>query len=120
MGKDPRRRRWTGSQKYGFAVIASTLMIVLALSPLLFSGGITQLMCSREVVWPLIFGLLASMLVSFTLTALLCANLLRPASERDADRKHRRSAPALRRSGSFSGRPWIARARLRAIDTLEC
>ena len=69
------------------AVIASTLMIVLALAPLLFTGGITQLMF-RELVWPLIFGLLASMLVSFTLTALLCANLLRYDAEREKDRRH--------------------------------
>ena len=62
-------------------------MIVLALSPLLFSGGITQMMF-KELVWPLIFGLLASMLVSFTLTALLCAKLLRPEAAREADRKH--------------------------------
>ncbi len=41
-----------------------------------------------ELVWPIIFGLLASMLVSFTLTALLCANYLRPEAARDADRKH--------------------------------
>src|SRR5579859_6274600 len=62
-------------------------MLVLALSPLLFCGGITQLMFV-ELVWPIIFGLLASMLVSFTLTALLCANWLRPEEAREADRKH--------------------------------
>ena len=42
----------------------------------------------RELVWPFIFGLLASMVVSFTLTALLCANLLRHEEERAADRRH--------------------------------
>ena len=41
-----------------------------------------------ELVWPIIFGLLASMLVSFTLTALLCANLLRHEEARDEDRQH--------------------------------
>jgi HAE1 family hydrophobic/amphiphilic exporter-1 len=87
MGKDPKTATIDGIAEVRVAVIASTLMIVLALSPLLFSGGITELMF-RELVWPLIFGLLASMLVSFTLTALLCANLLRPESARDADRRH--------------------------------
>jgi HAE1 family hydrophobic/amphiphilic exporter-1 len=91
MGKDPKTATIDGIAEVRVAVIASTLMIVLALSPLLFSGGITELMF-KELVWPLIFGLLASMLVSFTLTALLCANLLRPESARDADRKR----PALR------------------------
>ena len=87
MGKDPKTATIDGIAAVRVVVIASTLMIVLALSPLLFSGGITQLMFV-ELVWPLIFGLLASMLVSFTLTPLLCANLLRPESARDADRKH--------------------------------
>ncbi|HLK59166.1 MAG TPA: efflux RND transporter permease subunit [Chthonomonadaceae bacterium] len=86
MGKDAKTATIDGIAEVRVAVIASTLMIVIALSPLLFSGGITQLMF-KELVWPLIFGLLASMLVSFTLTALLCANLLRPESAREADRQ---------------------------------
>lgn len=87
MGKTPKQATIDGIAEVRLAVIASTLMIVLALSPLLFVGGITQLMF-RELVWPLIFGLLASMLVSFTLTALLCATLLRHEEERERDRGH--------------------------------
>lgn len=86
MGKDPKTATIDGIAEVRVAVIASTLMIVLALMPLLFSGGIVGLMFV-ELVWPLIFGLLASMLVSFTLTALLCAKLLRHAEARDEDRK---------------------------------
>ena len=85
MGKDPKTATIDGIAEVRVAVIASTLMIVLALMPLLFSGGIVGLMFV-ELVWPLIFGLLASMLVSFTLTALLCAKLLRHEEARDADR----------------------------------
>ena len=87
MGKDPKTATIDGIAEVRVAVIASTLMIVLALTPLLFAGGIVQLMFV-ELVWPLIFGLLASMLVSFTLTALLCANLLRPEAAREQDRRH--------------------------------
>ncbi len=87
MGKSPKQATIDGIAEVRVAVIASTLMIVLALSPLLFSGGITELMF-RELVWPLIFGLLASMMVSFTLTALLCSKLLRHTEDRNADRKH--------------------------------
>lgn len=87
MGKDPKTATIDGIAEVRVAVIASTLMIVLALMPLLFSGGIVGLMFV-ELVWPLIFGLLASMLVSFTLTALLCAKLLRHESERQRDRSH--------------------------------
>ena len=87
MGKDPKTATIDGIAEVRVAVIASTAMIVLALLPLLFSGGIVGLMFV-ELVWPIIFGLIASMLVSFTLTALLCAKLLRPESARDQDRKH--------------------------------
>ncbi len=87
MGKGAKQATIDGIAEVRLAVIASTLMMVLALTPLLFSGGITQQMF-RELVWPLIFGLLASMLVSFTLTALLCANLLRPEDARLAERRN--------------------------------
>lgn len=86
MGKTPKQATIDGIAEVRLAVISSTLMIVIALVPLVFSGGIVGLMFV-ELVWPLIFGLLASMLVSFTLTALLCANLLRPESVRDDERK---------------------------------
>jgi HAE1 family hydrophobic/amphiphilic exporter-1 len=87
MGKDPKTATIDGIAEVRLAVIASTIMLVLALTPLLFSGGITQLMFV-ELVWPIIFGLLASMIVSFTLTALLCAHLLRHEEERAIDRRH--------------------------------
>jgi len=86
MGKTPKQATIDGIAEVRLAVIASTAMILLALVPLLFSGGLVGLMFV-ELVWPLIFGLIASMIVSFTLTALLCASLLRPESARDEDRK---------------------------------
>ncbi len=85
MGKDPKTATIDGIAEVRLAVIASTIVLVLALAPLLFAGGIVQLMFV-ELVWPIILALLASMLVSFTLTALLCANLLKPHSELDKER----------------------------------
>ena len=86
MGKTPKEATIGGIAEVRVAVIASTVMIVLALVPLLFSGGLVQLMFV-ELVWPLIFGLIASMIVSFTLTALLCSKLLRPESAREEERR---------------------------------
>ncbi|MCC6442479.1 MAG: efflux RND transporter permease subunit [Armatimonadetes bacterium] len=86
MGKDAKTATIDGIAEVRLAVLASTFMIVLALSPLLFSGGIVQLMFV-ELVWPLILGLIASMLVSFTLTALMCARLLRPEHEREGEKR---------------------------------
>ncbi len=76
MGKDARRATVDGITEVRLSVIAATLMLCLALIPLLFSGGIVQEMFVG-LVWPIIFGLLASMLVSFTLTAIMAAALLR-------------------------------------------
>ncbi len=86
MGKDPKTATIDGIAEVRLAVIASTIVLVLALAPLLVAGGIVQLMFV-ELVWPIIFALLSSMLVSFTLTALLCANLLKPHSELDKERR---------------------------------
>lgn len=80
MGKSPKQATIDGIAEVRLAVIASTAVLVFALTPLLLSGGIVQLMFV-ELVWPIIIALLASMFESFTLTALLCANLLRPHSE---------------------------------------
>lgn len=77
MGKDPKTATIDGITEVRLAVAASTLMLILALTPLLFCGGIVELMFVG-LVWPIIFGLLASFLVSLTLTALMAAHLLKP------------------------------------------
>ncbi len=86
-GFDPKTATIEGIAEVRLAVIASTATFTLALIPLLFCGGITELMYV-ELVYPLLFALLASMLVSFTLTPVLCANWLRPPDERQGERRH--------------------------------
>lgn len=85
MGKDPRTATIDGITEVRLAVMASTFMLCLALSPLLFCGGIVQLMFVG-LVWPIILGLLASMVVSFTLTSVMAAGLLRSHEELAAER----------------------------------
>ena len=86
MGKSPKDATVDGITEVRLAVAAVTLMLCVALFPLAYSGGIVQLMF-EGIVWPIIFGLLASMLVSFTLTGLLAANLFRPHAE-EGQRRH--------------------------------
>ena len=76
MGKDPKTATIEGITEVRLAVAASTIMLILALLPLVFCGGITQLMFVG-LVYPIIFGLIASFLVSLTLTAVLASKLLR-------------------------------------------
>jgi len=85
MGKDARQATIDGITEVRLAVIAATLMLCLALLPLLFSGGIVQQMFVG-LVWPIIFGLLASMIVSFTLTSIMASALLKPHAELTAER----------------------------------
>jgi HAE1 family hydrophobic/amphiphilic exporter-1 len=80
MGKNSRDATIDGITEVRLSVIASTIVLCLALIPLLFSGGITQQMFVG-LVWPIILGLLASMLVSFTLTSIMAAALLKPHEE---------------------------------------
>lgn len=76
MGKDPKTATIDGITEVRLAVAASTLVLILALAPLLFCGGIVQQMFVG-LVWPIIFGLLASFLVSLTLTPVLAEKFLR-------------------------------------------
>ncbi len=74
MGKSPKEAAVDGVTEVMLAVSAITFMVCVALLPLTFAGGIVQYMF-EGIVWPIIFGLLASALVSFTLTPLLAAHL---------------------------------------------
>jgi HAE1 family hydrophobic/amphiphilic exporter-1 len=87
MGKSPREAAIDGITEVRLAVLAITFMLCVALLPLAFSGGIVQFMF-EGIVWAIILALLSSALVSFTLTALLAANLFRAHSEDAAKRRN--------------------------------
>ncbi|MGI4787381.1 MAG: efflux RND transporter permease subunit, partial [Janthinobacterium lividum] len=85
MGKSAVQATVDGITEVRLAVAASTIMLVLALLPLVFCGGITQLMFVG-LVYPIIFGLIASFFLSLTLTALLAAKLMKPPPTNAAER----------------------------------
>jgi HAE1 family hydrophobic/amphiphilic exporter-1 len=74
MDKSPRQAAVDGTLEVILPVAAATGVMVLAVIPLLTSGGITQIMFVG-LVWPIVFALLASLMVSLTLTPLLAAYL---------------------------------------------
>ncbi|MDB5073463.1 MAG: AcrB/AcrD/AcrF family protein [Candidatus Eremiobacteraeota bacterium] len=76
QGLAPRRAAVEGTLEVILPIAAATGVMVLALVPLLLSGGITQIMFVG-LVWPIVFALLASLVVSVTLTPLLAAYLFR-------------------------------------------
>jgi HAE1 family hydrophobic/amphiphilic exporter-1 len=81
MGKDRRIATIDGISEVRRSVLAGTIVLVIALVPLLMSGGITQLMF-EGLAWPIIFGVSFSYIVSMTLTAVLCSKFMEQPSER--------------------------------------
>lgn len=81
MGKLPRRAAVDGTLEVILPVAAATGVMMLAVIPLLTSGGITQIMFVG-LVWPIVFALLASLVVSLTLTPLLAAYLFTGAEQK--------------------------------------
>lgn len=75
MGKDRRTATIDGISEVRRSVLAATVVLIVALIPLMMSGGITQLMFVG-LGWPIIFGLVASYMVSMTLTAVLCSRFM--------------------------------------------
>jgi hydrophobic/amphiphilic exporter-1 (mainly G- bacteria), HAE1 family len=73
-GKPPRTAAVEGTLEVFLPIAAATGVMLLAVLPLLTSGGITQIMFVG-LVWPIVFALIASLLVSVTLTPLLAAYL---------------------------------------------
>jgi HAE1 family hydrophobic/amphiphilic exporter-1 len=85
MGKSPKDAAVDGISEVRLAVLAITFMLCVALLPLAFSGGVVQFMF-EGIVWAIILALLSSALVSFTLTAVLAANLFKPHAESEQER----------------------------------
>ncbi len=73
-GKPPAQAAIEGTMEVIVPIAAATGVMVLAVVPLLISGGITQIMFVG-LVWPIVFALVASLIVSVTLTPLLAAYL---------------------------------------------
>jgi HAE1 family hydrophobic/amphiphilic exporter-1 len=75
-GLSPREAAITGTKEIGLAVLATTLSLVAVFLPVAFMGGIVgRFMNSFGMT--MAFSILVSMLVSFTLTPMLCARWLR-------------------------------------------
>jgi HAE1 family hydrophobic/amphiphilic exporter-1 len=82
-GISPARAAIDGTSEVILPIAAATGVMVLAVVPLLTSGGITQIMFAGLVL-PIVFALAASLLVSLTLTPLLAAWIFRPSVAGDA------------------------------------
>lgn len=77
-GLDPFEGSIEGTREIGLAVLATTLSLVIVFLPVSFLSSVTGRML-YEFGLTATFAILVSMLVSFTLTPMMCARLLKPA-----------------------------------------
>ena len=89
-GDPPIQAAITGARQVGFTVLSMTLSLVAVFIPLLLMGGLTGRLF-REFAVTLSAAILVSLVVSLTLTPMLCARLLRPLKRPEGASLARRS-----------------------------
>jgi multidrug efflux pump len=80
-GERPLDAALRGASEIGFTVISLTLSLIAVFIPLLFMTGLVGRMF-REFALTLTIAVVASAIVSLTLTPMMCGRLLRPPEER--------------------------------------
>ena len=97
QGKDGREAAETGAREIGFTVLSLTVSLIAVFLPLLLMPGVTGRLF-HEFAWVLSIAVAISMLVSLTLTPMMCAWLLKPDQLPEGDDAHERHAAAGRRT----------------------
>ena len=111
-GVPPVRAALRGAREVGFTVVAMSLSLVAVFIPMLFMGGLPGRLF-REFAVTLSVAIMVSLLLSLTLTPMMCAHLLRvgPKSE-NGDSEPQGDAAAL---GGTVPRKGVLRRGLRAM-----
>ena len=88
-GKKPLQAAIDGSREVGFTLLSMNLSLVVVFVSILFMGGLIERLF-REFSITLTVAILISLLVSLTLTPMLCARWLRPsvADEQKKNQPH--------------------------------
>src|SRR5207248_6101699 len=77
IGEPPLEAALKGAKQIGFTIVSLTVSLIAVLIPLLFMGGLIGRLF-REFAVTLSVAIGVSALLSLTLTAMMCAHLLRP------------------------------------------
>src|SRR5205085_7692382 len=84
-GDPPFEAALKGAKQIGFTIVSLTVSLVAVLIPLLFMGGIIGRLF-REFAVTLAVAISVSALLSLTLTAMMCAHLLKPHPDEQENR----------------------------------
>ena len=87
-GKKPLEAAFEGARQIGFTIVSLTVSLVAVFIPLLFMEGVVGRLF-REFSLVLTIAVLVSMVVSLTLTPMMCGYLLRPHGEERPGRINR-------------------------------
>jgi multidrug efflux pump len=87
QGEAPFEAALKGARQIGFTIVSLTVSLVAVLIPLLFMGGIIGRLF-REFAVTLSIAIGVSAVLSLTLTAMMCAHLLKPHGEEKISRFH--------------------------------
>ena len=93
QGKSGREAAEIGAKQIGFTVLSLTVSLVAVFLPLLLMPGVTGRLF-HEFAWVLSIAVTISMLVSLTLTPMMCAYLLKPDALPEGEDAHERAAAA--------------------------
>ena len=93
QGKDGKEAAEIGAKEIGFTVLSLTVSLIAVFLPLLLMPGVTGRLF-HEFAWVLTIAVAISMLVSLTLTPMMCAYLLKPDALPEGDDVHERHAAA--------------------------
>src|SRR5690606_39040244 len=91
QGKDGQEAAEVGAKEIGFTVLSLTVSLVAVFLPLILMPGVTGRLF-HEFAWVLTIAVSISMLISLTLTPMMCAYLLKPDQLPEGDDAHERAA----------------------------
>jgi multidrug efflux pump len=97
QGKSGKEAAETGAREIAFTVLSLTVSLIAVFLPLLLMPGVTGRLF-HEFAWVLSIAVAISMVVSLTLTPMMCAWLLKPDRLPEGDDAHERHAAAGRRT----------------------
>ncbi|CAM4375389.1 MdtB/MuxB family multidrug efflux RND transporter permease subunit [Bordetella tumbae] len=109
-GETPMQAALKGAAQIGFTLVSLTFSLIAVLIPLLFMTEVVGRLF-REFAITLAVAILISLVVSLTLTPMMCARLLRPESEHRYGRFHRTTGAFIDRciAGYDRSLQWVLR-----------
>ena len=101
QGRQPKEAAEIGAKEIGFTVLSLTVSLIAVFLPLLLMPGVTGRLF-HEFAWVLTIAVAISMLISLTLTPMMCAYLLKADALPAGDHADAHAAPGAARRDAWS------------------